>query len=150
MQPERFQLISAVFILLIKDGNIFLSKRQNTGWEDGKYSIVGGHIDGGETATQAAIREAKEETNVDVSPEKLRFFNVCHLVSNTERVQLSFATEEWDGEAINNEPDKAGSAGWFSLDNLPDNLTEISRMTIEWYKNGTSYSEFGWDKKASR
>ncbi len=146
MQPERFQLISAIFILLIKDGKIFLSKRKNTGWEDGNYSIVGGHIDGGETATQAAIREAKEEAGIEVKIQDLKFINVCHLISNSERIQISFAVERWDGEAINNEPERAESAEWFSLDDLPENLTEISKKTIEWYMNGTVYSEFGWKR----
>ena len=145
MQPERFQLVSAIFILLIKDGKIFLSKRKNTGWADGKYSIVGGHMDGGETARQAAVREAWEETGVKVIEKDLQFFNVAHIVTNTERVHISFLANKWEGEAVNNEPEKAESAGWFSLDNLPENLTEISGKTIEWYKNKIMYSEFGWE-----
>ena len=145
MQPERYQLVSAIFILLIKDGKIFLSKRKNTGWADGKYSIVGGHMDGGETARQAAVREAWEETGVEVIEKDLQFFNVAHIVTNTERVHISFLANKWEGEAVNNEPEKAESAGWFSLDNLPENLTEISGKTIEWYKNKIMYSEFGWE-----
>lgn len=145
MQPERFQLVSAIFILLIKDGKIFLSKRKNTGWEDGKYSIVGGHIDGGETSRQAAVREAWEETGVKVLEKDLQFFNVAHIVTNTERVHISFLANKWEGEAVNNEPEKAESAEWFSLDSLPENLTEISGKTIEWYKNKIMYSEFGWE-----
>ena len=145
MQPERFQLVSAIFILLIKDGKIFLSKRKNTGWADGKYSIVGGHMDGGETARQAAVREAWEETGVKVIEKDLQFFNVAHIVTNTERVHISFLANKWEGEAVNNEPEKAESAGWFSLDNLPENITEISGKTIEWYKNKIMYSEFGWE-----
>ena len=148
MNSQRFHLIAAVFILLIKDGKVFLSQRKNTGWKDGEYSLIGGHCDGGETATHAAVREVLEETGVVVKAEDLQFVNICHLVTNSERVHFSFAVEVWEGEPQNNEPEKAESVGWFSLENLPENLTDISRATLEWYKNGITYSEFGWEEKS--
>jgi 8-oxo-dGTP pyrophosphatase MutT (NUDIX family) len=36
-------------------------KRAGTGFGDGAYSLPCGHMDGGETAAQAAQREAAEE-----------------------------------------------------------------------------------------
>lgn len=144
MQTDRFHLIAAVFILLVKDDKVFLTKRTNTGWEDGKWSIMGGHLDGNETAVHAAAREANEEAGVIVKPEDLHFFNVAHIVTNSERVHFSFAAYKWDGEPKNNEPHKASAVDWFSLDKLPDNLTDISRETLEWFKSETIYAEFGW------
>lgn len=46
---ERYKFISAVYLLLIKENQILLLKRANTGYEDGNYSLVAGHIDGNET-----------------------------------------------------------------------------------------------------
>ena len=147
MQPaDRFHLIGAVFIILIKDNNVFLSRRKYTGWEDGKYSLVGGHLDGNESATTAAIRKAKEEMGVTIDPKDVRFVNVSHLITNTERIHFTFVAEKWEGEPKNNEPDKAGKTGWFSLDDLPENITDISRQTLVWLKNNNVYTEWGWEK----
>lgn len=46
MKEERYKFICAVYLLLIKENQILLLKRANTGYEDGKYSLVAGHMDG--------------------------------------------------------------------------------------------------------
>jgi 8-oxo-dGTP diphosphatase len=61
MLEERFKLVDAIFVLLIKENKVFFIRRANTGWKDGQYSLIGGHLDGDEPATVAAVREAKEE-----------------------------------------------------------------------------------------
>ncbi len=147
MQTDRFHLIGAVFIILEKDGKVFLTRRQNTGWEDGKYSLTGGHLDGEETAKQAAIREAKEELGVTIDPNDVQFVNVSHLITNSERIHFTFIAKSWEGEPRNNEPEKADDGQWFDIDNLPENIMEVSKQTINWYKNNIVYTEFGWDNK---
>lgn len=147
MQPTRFKLVSGVFILLLKDNKIFLSKRINTGYNDGLFSIVGGHMEGNETAREACAREVFEETGAKINVKNLKFVNICHIITNDERMHISFTIDKWEGEVKNNEPEKASEAGWFPLDNLPENLTSESKATIDWYKKGVTYSEFGWEKK---
>lgn len=51
-------------VVVIKDGCLLAMKRNKFGNE--YYTLVGGGIDMGETAQQAAIREVKEETGMDV------------------------------------------------------------------------------------
>ena len=58
-KAKRFTLLSAVHLVLIKDDKILLLRRKNTGYEDGKYSLVAGHLDGKESVTTAMIREAR-------------------------------------------------------------------------------------------
>ena len=58
---ERHKNIPACYLYLKKNNQILLLRRFNTGFEDGNYFFVSGHLDGGESFTDAMIREAKEE-----------------------------------------------------------------------------------------
>lgn len=61
----RVRLPVAVHTFLLRSGSVLLLRRCNTGFEDGNYGLVGGHLEGGESVTQAAIRECREEVRVD-------------------------------------------------------------------------------------
>lgn len=143
---HELKFVVAVSTLLIKDNKVFLLRRKNTGWEDGKYNLPGGHLNGGETAREAAAREILEETGARVSPDDLKFFNVSHLITNSERVHIYFYTKVWEGEPTNFEKEKADSAAWFDLSNLPSNLSDVFKAAVDAYKNSVPYSEFGWNK----
>ncbi len=57
-----------VLCYLIKDDSYLMIKKRNKNGDNnsGKYLGVGGHIEDGETIYDAARREIKEETNLDV------------------------------------------------------------------------------------
>ena len=57
MPRERFKIITAAHLFLLKDQAILLSRRCNTGYEDGKYSVPAGHLDGNESVIQAMVRD---------------------------------------------------------------------------------------------
>jgi len=42
---EHFKLIPEAHLLLFKDEHVLLLRRENTGYEDGNYGVVAGHID---------------------------------------------------------------------------------------------------------
>ena len=54
----------AVYLLLLREGHVLLLRRHNTGYEDGNYSVIAGHVDPGERVTQALVREAAEEAGI--------------------------------------------------------------------------------------
>ena len=58
---KRYTMPVAVHLFLIKDGRILLLRRFNTGYEDGNFTVVAGHVDGNESYIDAMLREAKEE-----------------------------------------------------------------------------------------
>lgn len=106
MAKERFKLIPTSHLVLIKDGKILLLRRFNTGWMDGNYSVVAGHLDGGETFIQAMIREANEEAGIQIKPEDLEVIHVVHRNGGTgnERVDVFIKAKKWEGEPKNIEP----------------------------------------------
>jgi 8-oxo-dGTP diphosphatase len=67
---ERFKLIASVYVLFIKDQKILMLLRANTGYEDGKYSLVAGHADGNEALT-AATKERREKKRVSKLQQKI-------------------------------------------------------------------------------
>ena len=75
---ERFKIIPEVFLFLIKDGKILLSRRFNTGYEDGKYGLPAGHGEYGETMREGTAREAREEIGIDIDPKDLEFILTQH------------------------------------------------------------------------
>ena len=141
---ERFKLVPESHLLLVQDGRILLLRRQNTGYQDGKYSVVAGHIDGAETARAAICREAREEAGIELAPDDLAFAQVVHRADRDERVSFFFAATRWQGEVRNLEPDKASELRWFPLDRLPDDMVPYVRAAIERWRAGELYGESGW------
>ena len=69
---------------------ILLLRRKNTGFFDGSYSVIAGHIDETETATHAIEREAMEEAGITVDNDSLRLVHTMHRKSTEERIDLFF------------------------------------------------------------
>ncbi len=62
---------AVAMILQRTDGRVLLIKRsKNRKYDAGKWCVPSGHIEPGETPKQAAIRELKEELNIDLIPVK--------------------------------------------------------------------------------
>ena len=147
MSNERFTLRAAVYLILLKEDKILLARRYNTGWMDGKYSLIAGHIDGNEEITKAMIREAYEEAGIIVSKKNLIPGTVLHRKSsdNQEYIDFFFIAINWKGKPTIKETDKCDDMKWFPLNKLPKNLLPYILEAINNYKNKISFSESGWN-----
>lgn len=146
-QPKKkFKLIPAVYLVLRKDNKVLLLRRANTGYQDGLYGLVAGHLDGNEGATEAMAREAKEEAGITIDPNHLRFVHVSHRLSRNEigqeRIDIFFEATQWMGEIVNVEPHKCDDLAWFSVSELPEAMIPFVRLVLIDIVNGTSYSEY--------
>lgn len=91
----------------------------------GTWCPPGGHMEFGESNAQAGVREAKEETGLDIVPDSVTLAGVTNdyfKESNKHYITLNLTTTKFSGTPRCMEPDKCAEWKWFDLDNLPKNL----------------------------
>jgi 8-oxo-dGTP diphosphatase len=99
-----------------KPRRIVLIKRKNPPHE-GKFALPGGFLDPDETIEQCCIREAKEETSLDVA-----IVRIVGVYSDPKRdprgrtVSVTYMCERVGGEVKGS--DDAASAAWYDVKSL--------------------------------
>ncbi|MBI5134213.1 MAG: NUDIX domain-containing protein [Candidatus Taylorbacteria bacterium] len=149
MKKERNKAIPAAYLFLEKEGRYLLARRANTGYEDGSYQVPSGHVEEGELPSEAAIREAKEEVGVEVSPEDIELFFVSYRPKHDDTddyADFYFKTSKWKGDVRNMEPRKCDDLKWASLDALPENMTLHVREAFGALHGGVFYREIGLEE----
>ena len=103
-----------VDIIIHKNGKILLIKRKNPpfGW-----ALPGGFVDEGETVEQAAIREAKEETGLDVQLETLLYVYSDPRRDKRQHTLSIVFTASSNGTPV--AADDATDLGYYSFKELP-------------------------------
>lgn len=131
---ERYRTPSLTVDIIIRVANspagsgIILIKRKN---EPMGWAIPGGFVDYGETVESAAVREAREETSLDVSLKSL-----LGVYSDPKRdprghtVSVVFVAE---GRGRPEARDDAADLGIFTQDHLPGDLAFDHREILKHY-----------------
>ena len=143
---QHFKTLSAVLpvVLRERDGReeVLLLRRANTSYMDGKWDFAGsGHVEAGETASQALCRELFEETGLIAKPEDTAFLHVSHRVKEPTYYDFYFAIRRWEGEPSIREPDKCSAMAWFPVDDLPEDMIPNRRRAFLLARTGVPYSE---------
>ena len=133
-----------VHLFFLRGEQILLSRRFQTGYRDGEYSVPAGHLDGNETVLSAAAREAAEEIGVRIEVDDIRFSSVMHRHEGDERVDFFVQALAWQGEPFNNEPNKCDDLRWVDVRSLPGNTVPYVKRAIQNHINGVHFDEFGW------
>ncbi len=133
-----------VYLILARDSEILLSLRKNTGYYDGHYSLVAGHVEEGESATTALVRETKEEIGISILPKDLKVVHVMHRKTNRNNVDVFFACHFWDFDPSNKEPEKCADLKFCAFDALPLKIIPYIASALGAYVNGLYYSEVGY------
>lgn len=141
---ERYKSKIVVDLLLKRKNKnnkeeILLLLRQNTGYLDGYYDLPGGHVDKDEDLFAAMIREAKEEIGIDIFREDMKIVHIYHNFRN-DMLKFVFSVNKYEGNLINNEPEKCKELKWFEIENLPQNIIPKIRKEILKVENGAFYS----------
>lgn len=120
-------------IIEMADG-IILIKRKNppTGW-----AIPGGFVDYGESVEEAAVREAKEETGLEIS--NLKQFHVYSDPARDRRVHTISTVFTATGHGNPSAGDDAAEIGIFQKNGLPENLTfDHPAILADYFQNRSS------------
>lgn len=147
IMQERHSFKVAAFVLLEKDGKIFMLRRLNTGWADGMWTIPSGHVEKEERVRDAAIKEVREEAGIIVKGEDLEFLYV-HTVADAY-VNFYFKATSWEGEPYLAEKDRCSEVAWIAKNQLPADTILMVRSLIKNMNSGNYFSEIVNDPKAS-
>ena len=122
--------------LIINDkGEVLLLKRgKKTRNQAGLWCQPGGGVDYGETVEQAIIREIKEELGIEIQLVKYLCYTDQILSDEDQHwIAISYLGKIVKGEAQNLEPHKHEEIAWFSINSLPDDLSDTTKDSTKAY-----------------
>lgn len=154
----RFVVVPASYVFLLRVGSscgrlkVLLQLRQNTGYMDDHWAAAAaGHVERGETAVEAARREAAEE--IGVGDLDLEFVTAMHRTRHDqpidERIDFFFTARSWSGEPRIVESAKCADLRWVALDDLdslPQPVVPHERVVLDGLASGKveAYTTFGF------
>lgn len=116
-----------VGVFVVENGQVLLVRRVMEP-ERGKWSVPAGFLDHGEDPKETAVREAKEETGLDVVIEALIdvFYNPPE--EGGASIFVLYQARRTEGQLMAG--DDADAAAFFSLDALPDLAFASTRHAV--------------------
>jgi mutator protein MutT len=123
-------------VIVDDQGRLFLSQRgPKAKNERGLWEFPGGSVEFGETLAEALKREMREEYGIEVETGELLDV-VDHILREEGQhwVSPTFVCRIVSGEAEIQEAEKCSEIGWFSLDEIPSELSQVSRINLKHYR----------------
>lgn len=111
---EKKESAGTAWVIVHTADRLILGKRAPGVNNPNQWNFLGGHIDPGESAAQAAAREAREEVGLKISPESLK--QVAKIGSAT------YFTYKVSGPSGMKTTSEVSKISPFRLTQLPDNL----------------------------
>lgn len=125
-------------VMIIENNHILLGHRIVNGNDTGgifgpdSWCLPGGKQEFDETIFECAIREVKEETNLNVY--NLEVFSAVDDIQPYKHfVTIQMLAKNYSGDLKIMEPDKQDEWKWFSFDHLPERIYSPSKKFIDAY-----------------
>ncbi|MBN1371905.1 MAG: NUDIX domain-containing protein [Anaerolineaceae bacterium] len=122
-------------IIVAEDGRLFLARRGPLAKnERGLWEFPGGSVEFGERLKDALQREIAEEYGIQIEVGELLDV-VDHLLPEEGQhwVSPTFICRVTEGEPVICEPGKCDAIGWFRIEEIPENLSVVSRSNLAHY-----------------
>ncbi len=123
---EKKEALATGVMVVNESNQVLLGKRIYNGTE--MWSMPGGKKDAGESLVESAIRETKEECNLDII--NLRQVVVSSHYNADKNIRFTmtgYVTRDYSNKVNNNEPHVFKEWRWFDLNNLPEVIFGPSR-----------------------
>ncbi len=152
MSDDRFVVVPASYVYLLREGGsgteVLLQRRGSVPYMPGHWAAAAaGHVEPGETAYDAARREAVEELAItDIALEFAFTMQRSQFgPAIEERVDFFFTARSWSGEPRIVETEKATALGWYPLTALPEPTVPHEAPALAHLFSGAGSLTFGWD-----
>ncbi|MBR6208310.1 MAG: NUDIX domain-containing protein [Oscillospiraceae bacterium] len=131
-------ILNCAGALILRDGKILLQRRA----DNGRWGLIGGLLEMNETYEQAALREIREETGLEVELQDfLGIFHNHHMVwSNGDAAHVIAAY--FTAGIVRGEPridEESFELRFFSREEIPELFAEDHRAALDAYFSGLRY-----------
>ena len=131
-------ILNCAGALIVRDGRILFQRRT----DNGRWGLIGGLVEMNETYSQAALREIREETGLEVKLENfLGIFHNHNMVWNNgdaaHVISAMFSAVIVSGEPRIDE--ESYELRFFGRDELPDVFAEDHIAALDAYFRGVRY-----------
>lgn len=140
---EREKFLSSIYLIIKNEnGEVLLQRRQGTKLWPGYLALPAGHIDKGENAYEAVVREAREELGITILIEDI----IDTFIVNRKNKSLPpyydvyFEVSKYVGEIRIAEPEKCSELVWCSPTSLPNDMIDFEKEAMENNANGIKFS----------
>lgn len=135
---SRKIILNCAGAVIVRDGKILFQRRT----DNGKWGLIGGLLEMNETYEQAALREIREETGLEVQLENfLGIFHNHNMVwSNGDAAHVIAAM--FTASIVSGEPridEESYELRFFGQEELPEVFAEDHRAALDAYFTGVRY-----------
>jgi 8-oxo-dGTP diphosphatase len=120
----KYLVSSAAHLLLFRGSDLLVIRRANPEYLNGFWSLPAGHVEPGETAVDACVRETKEEIGLELTPGQLEFILVQQKGDCDGEARIDFFFEShlpsYRQLRLAVDPAEVAELRWMTIDRLPE------------------------------
>lgn len=146
----RAEFLSAVYMIIKNEkGEVLFQRRCGSKLWPNFLGLPAGHLDKEENAIDALTREAKEELDINITPNDIEDTFVVNRINKNLKpyYDVYFVIKNYGGIIKINEPNKCQELKWIDLEDLPEDIIGFERVALDNYRKGIKFSVIKIDEE---